>query len=64
VVYVVPKVGPTVPFEKSKVGVWVDRPGVECPGVSSVILGLSAAETGIKELMLACPGMYDTVKEL
>jgi hypothetical protein len=62
--YVVPKIGPTVPFEKRKLGVWVERPGVECPGVGSVIFELSAAEAEIKELMLACPGMCDTVKEL
>jgi hypothetical protein len=62
--YVVPKTGPTVLFEKSKLGLWVERPGVECPAVGNVIFELSTAEAGIKELMLACPGVCDTVKEL
>lgn len=63
-VYVVPKIAPAELFEKSTVGVRVERWAVEFPGVGGVIVELLAAEAGIKELMLACPGTYDTVGEL
>jgi hypothetical protein len=59
-----PKAVLFVPFEESKVGLRLDRPKVVYAGIGIIMFELFAAETGIKGLILACPGTYDTAKEL
>lgn len=57
--YMAPEGVLVVLFEKSGVGVGLDRPKVAYPGIGTVVFELFTAEAGIKKLMLACPGTDD-----
>lgn len=59
--YMTPEGVLVVLFEKSGDGVGLGGPKVAYPGIGTVWFELFAAEAGIKELMLACPGADDAV---
>jgi hypothetical protein len=59
VMYMVPDTLFVVPFGKSGVAFWLNRPKVAFVEMEELVFELPAVGPGIKELIVACPGTYD-----